>query len=173
MQNYIIISLIVMVLMCGCVSERTVYLDNIDNRVSAFFDKSQSLNEFMTALYHAGFAYQNTMNDINYYADTPSKLEDIYDRMGGNCLDAVTFIKAFLKYKGCFDNLKVVALRQRGFAGIVVKWHYIGLVKVGNTLYETSNSQIRTIENIEQSQAAWASMGYAEFQVVESITRSE
>lgn len=159
------------IFLSGCVTENTIFVDKIDNKVAQFFDKSQSLNEFMVALYHAGFAYTNSMNDINYYVDTPSKLEDIYDRMSGNCLDSAAFIKAFLKYKGCYDNIKVVALRQRGFAGIVVKWHYILIVKVGDALYETSNSQIRTIDNIEQSQLTWAAAGYAEFEVIENINK--
>lgn len=172
MSNFEILIVLVLfvVFLSGCGTER-LFIDNDRAEMLAFFDKSNSLVELIPNMQLEGFHYANEINDLNYYTDLPPAPEKTYERKWANCYGFAIFITEFLKYKGCFDNIKMISLRQRGVAGAVTAWHYIILVQVGQTLYEVSNMQLRTINNIAQSQMEWASMGYSEFEAISSINK--
>ena len=172
MNNFEIIIAIVFVALFigGCGTER-IFVNTDTAEMLAFFDRTNNIIGFIQEMQKEGFHYHNEINDLNFYTDRAPSPEVTYERKWANCNGFTTFIKAFLKYKGCFDNIKTISLRQRGVAGVVTAWHYLLVVQVGPTLYETSNMQIRIIDNITQSQVMWASMGYSEFEIVEEIKK--
>lgn len=173
MTNFelIIAAVLLLIFLSGCATERVV-VDKEVEEMQAFFDKCNTLPDFFGAMMAEGFHYANEINDMNFYVDKPPAPEKTYARKWANCVGFASFVAAFIKYKGtAADSYQIISLRQRGVAGIVIKWHEIVVAKVGDQFYETSNLQIRAIDNVEQSKLLWASMGYPESEVIEVWNR--
>lgn len=167
MQNYIIISLIVMVLMCGCVSERTVLVDDGPIKMFAFFDKCTTIIEFFNAMGAMKFHYENEWNDANYYTDEPTNPVETFERKYTNCRGYALFTATYIQYKRNCDSYTRVLMTERNLIGVVVKWHEISIIKVDGKVYQQSNTELREVESEQVIFAFWASQGYQTFQEID------
>lgn len=167
MQNFVIISLIVMVMLCGCVSERTVTIDKAHAELLAFWDSLDSLTALFEAFGALQFEYRNELNDINFYFDKPPAPEVTQARQWANCTGYAEYVAQFIKYKRNCDSYKKMLLLQRGTLGFPVKWHYCLIVRSGNVLFMTSNNQLSILENEEQFATYWIGQGYTSIQSIE------
>lgn len=170
MQN-IIILLIVMVLMCGCVSERAVVVDKAHAELLAFWDKNESLLELFQSIGVLGYFYHNEMDDISFYTDTPPSPEVTHERRWFNCVGATRYFADFIKYKHNCDSYKMIMMKQRGFLGFIGKWHSVLVVKTGNIIYLTSNNVLSILDNENQYLQIFMAQGYNEFDVTEEWTK--
>ncbi len=171
MQNFIVIALIVMVLLCGCVSENTILVDDAPIKMFVFFDKYQTIIELFNAMGASQFHYFNEWNDANYYTDEPTNPVDTFKQKWTNCRGYALFTATYIQYKRNCDSYTRVLMTERNIIGVVVKWHEITVIKVDGKTYQQSNTELREVESEQVIFTLWASQGYQTFQEIEKWSK--
>lgn len=171
MQNYIIISLVVMVLLCGCFADAPLnngyFARWSDKQVVDYFNSISNIADLSNDLIAKGYSWQSAGDNISYWTDQFLEPNATLARGWGNCNDWAAVYLNYCAYKKNVNSVTQYLLYKH--PTMLNGWHYISLINDNGTLYHQSNLSVSIVANTEEVMIYWIQLGYIFQQEVKKV----